>query len=220
MWKRIYLTDLKQYCLLRFPLQMQEKHPRAFCLSDRGSPDWMGEHRAKLGTLQARDTRSPWYGAEPQVGSAPWWQSKWLFGNHSHAEGNFKDSIVNSVDSMPVIQEATYLWNVLVGECSGRGQGYEGDSRRGRSSISCDLIAWACMETAEGTGIAIQRLGVKRSQVVACESEVSQLCLTLRDPMDCSLPGFSAHGTFQARVLEWVAISSSVVSNSLRPSGL
>ena len=76
------------------------------------------------------------------------------------------------------------------------------------------------METAEGTGIAIQRLGVKRSQVVACESEVSQLCLTLRDPMDCSLPGFSAHGTFQARVLEWVAISSSVVSNSLRPSGL
>ena len=158
MWKRIYLTDLKQYCLLRFPLQMQEKHPRAFCLSDCGSPDWMGEHRAKLGTLQARDTRSPWYGAEPQVGSAPWWQSKWLFGNHSHAEGNFKDSIVNSVDSMPVIQEATYLWNVLVGECSGRGQGYEGDSRRGRSSISCDLIAWACMETAEGTGIQWGRL--------------------------------------------------------------
>ena len=76
------------YCLLRFTLQMEEKHSRAFCLSDCGSPDWMGEHRAKLGTLQARDTRSPWDGAGPQVGSAPWWQSKWLFGNRSHAEGS------------------------------------------------------------------------------------------------------------------------------------
>ena len=35
------------------------------------------------------------------------------------------------------------------------------------------------------------------------ESEVVQLCLTLRDPMDCSLPGSSVHGIFQARVLEW-----------------
>ena len=38
------------------------------------------------------------------------------------------------------------------------------------------------------------------------ESEVAQLCPTLSDPMDCSLPGSSAHGIFQARVLEWVAI--------------
>ena len=34
-----------------------------------------------------------------------------------------------------------------------------------------------------------------------------QLCPTLSDPMDCSLPGFSVHGIFQARVLEWGAIS-------------
>ena len=40
-------------------------------------------------------------------------------------------------------------------------------------------------------------------------SEVAQSCLTLCDPMDCSLPGFSVHGIFQARVLEWVAISFS-----------
>ena len=39
------------------------------------------------------------------------------------------------------------------------------------------------------------------------ESEVAQSCLTLCDPMDCSLPGSSVHGIFQARVLEWVAIS-------------
>ena len=37
------------------------------------------------------------------------------------------------------------------------------------------------------------------------ESEVTQLCPTLNDPMDCSLPGSSIHGIFQARVLEWVA---------------
>ena len=41
------------------------------------------------------------------------------------------------------------------------------------------------------------------------ESEVAQLCMTLCDPMDCSLPGSSVHGIFQARILEWVAISFS-----------
>ena len=41
------------------------------------------------------------------------------------------------------------------------------------------------------------------------ESEVAQSCLTLSDPRDCSLPGSSVHGIFQARVLEWVAIAFS-----------
>ena len=41
---------------------------------------------------------------------------------------------------------------------------------------------------------------------VKSEREVAQSCLTLSDPMDCSLPGFSVHGVFQARVLEWGAI--------------
>ena len=44
---------------------------------------------------------------------------------------------------------------------------------------------------------------------VKSESEVAQSCPTRSDPMDCSLPGSSAHGIFQARVLEWVVISSS-----------
>ena len=43
------------------------------------------------------------------------------------------------------------------------------------------------------------------------ESEVAQSCLTLRDPMDYSLPGSSVHGIFQARVLEWVAIAFSIL---------
>ena len=42
---------------------------------------------------------------------------------------------------------------------------------------------------------------------VKSESEVTQSCLTLSDPMDCSLPGSSIHGIFQARVLEWGAIA-------------
>ena len=41
------------------------------------------------------------------------------------------------------------------------------------------------------------------------ESEVVQLCLTLCDPVNCSLPGFSVHGILQARILEWVTISFS-----------
>ena len=47
---------------------------------------------------------------------------------------------------------------------------------------------------------------------VKSESEVSQSCPTLSDPMDWSLPGSSVHGIFQARVLEWGAIAFSVVS--------
>ena len=45
---------------------------------------------------------------------------------------------------------------------------------------------------------------------VKSESEVSQSCSTLSDPMDCSLPGSSVHGIFQARVLEGVAIAFSI----------
>ena len=44
---------------------------------------------------------------------------------------------------------------------------------------------------------------------VKSESEVTQSCPTLRNPMDCSLPGSSTHGIFQARVLEWGAIAFS-----------
>jgi len=49
-------------------------------------------------------------------------------------------------------------------------------------------------------------LGVVESE---SESEVTQSCPTLCDPKDCSPPGSSVHGIFQARVLEWVAIAFS-----------
>ena len=55
---------------------------------------------------------------------------------------------------------------------------------------------------------------------VESESEVTQSCLTLSDPMDCSLPGSSVHGIFQARVLEWGAIAFSkseiIIPHNLR----
>ena len=57
--------------------------------------------------------------------------------------------------------------------------------------------------TAVGCHFLLQCMTVKS------ESEVAQLCLTLGNPMDCSLPGSSVHGIFQARVLGWVAIAFS-----------
>ena len=46
---------------------------------------------------------------------------------------------------------------------------------------------------------------------VKSEREVVQSCLTLSDPMDCSLPGSSIHGIVQARVLEWGAMAFSML---------
>ena len=57
--------------------------------------------------------------------------------------------------------------------------------------------------TGVGCHFLLQRMKVKS------ESEVAQSCPTLSDPMDCSLPGSSIHGIFQARVLEWGAIAFS-----------
>ena len=57
--------------------------------------------------------------------------------------------------------------------------------------------------TGVGCHFLLQCMKVKR------ESEVAQSCLTLHDPMDCSPPGSSVHGIFQARVLQWGAIAFS-----------
>ena len=55
---------------------------------------------------------------------------------------------------------------------------------------------------------------------VKSEREVAQSCPTLPDPMDCSLPGSSVHGIFQARVLEWVAIAFSFWRLEVRNQGV
>ena len=59
----------------------------------------------------------------------------------------------------------------------------------------------------ENTGVGCHFL--LQCMKVKSESEVAQSCRTLSDPMDCSLPGSSVHGIFQARVLEWGAIAFS-----------
>ena len=77
--------------------------------------------------------------------------------------------------------------------------------------------------TGVGCHLLLQCMKVKS------ESEFAQLCLTLREPMDCSLPGSSIHGIFQARVLEWVAIAfcnlwlcglQQTIENSLKEMGV
>ena len=66
---------------------------------------------------------------------------------------------------------------------------------------------WDCpgKNTGVGCHLLLQCMKVKS------EREVAQSCPTLSDPMDCSLPGSSVHGIFQARVLEWVASAFSVL---------
>ena len=65
--------------------------------------------------------------------------------------------------------------------------------------------------TGVGCHILLQCMKVKS------ESEVAQSCLTLSDPMDCSPPGSSIHGIFQARVLEWGAIEHTLKYNTQLP---
>ena len=55
------------------------------------------------------------------------------------------------------------------------------------------------------------QLFIKEGNIIESESEVAQSCPTLYDPMDCSLPGSAIRGIFQARILEWVAISFSKI---------
>ena len=53
----------------------------------------------------------------------------------------------------------------------------------------------------------LERRNGSMKAVAAAAAKSLQSCPTLRDPMDCSPPGSSVHGIFQARVLEWVAIA-------------
>ena len=80
-----------------------------------------------------------------------------------------------------------------------------------KSLQSCPTL---CDHTGVGCYFLLQCMEVKS------ESEVAQLCPTLCDPMDCSPPGSSIHGIFQARVLEWGAIAFSISHSYLKNSAL
>ena len=77
-------------------------------------------------------------------------------------------------------------------------------------------ILQAGISRLENTGVGCHFL--LQCRKVKSESEVAQSCPTLSDPMDCSLPGSSVHGIFQARVLEWDAIVFSIRYVSTLPN--
>ena len=70
----------------------------------------------------------------------------------------------------------------------------------------------ALISHASKVMLKILQARLQQYMKVKSESEVAQSCPTLSDPMDCSLPGSSTHGIFQARVLEWDAIAFSYVA--------
>ena len=78
----------------------------------------------------------------------------------------------------------------------------------------CDPMDWhsrfLCPRDSPGKNTGVGCHFLLQCMKVKSESEVTHPCPTLSDPMDCSLPGSSIHGIFQARVLEWVAIAFSV----------
>ena len=71
------------------------------------------------------------------------------------------------------------------------------------------VLEWGAIAFFKNTGVGCYFL--LQCMKVKSESEVAQSCPILSDLMDCSLPGSSVHGIFQARVLEWVAIAFSRV---------
>ena len=77
------------------------------------------------------------------------------------------------------------------------------------AGLDCCDGRWAVLELLSVSGS--RKAGIPRFPAlnIVTHSLVTQSCLTLCDPMDCSLPGSSVHRIFQARVLEWVAISFS-----------
>ena len=72
-----------------------------------------------------------------------------------------------------------------------------------------------CPWDSPGKNIGVGCAFLLQCMKVKSGSEVTQLCPTPSDPMDCSLPGSSVHGIFQARVLEWGAIESSSANGLL-----
>ena len=71
-------------------------------------------------------------------------------------------------------------------------------------------------EIAQGKQRLLSSSFINPILTIRKESEVAQLCPTLCDPMDCSLPGSSIHGILQVRVLEWIAVSFSRRSSQPR----
>ena len=73
----------------------------------------------------------------------------------------------------------------------------------------CATPSTAAHQAPPSLGLGVACHFLPQCMKVKSKSEVAQSCPTLSDPIDCSLPGSSDYGIFQARVLEWVAIALS-----------
>ena len=82
--------------------------------------------------------------------------------------------------------------------------------------LSMHTRACACAHTHTHTHTHTHYPSESDAVLQRSESEVTQSCPIICDPVNCSLPGFSIHGIFQAKVLEWVAISFSSGSSQPR----
>ena len=127
-----------------------------------------------------------------------------------------------------------FLWLNMIsplGEKPGNGQVTENQNLKQKWLIIQYMLCYAilshfshvrlCVTPQTAAHQALPYLGFSRQEhwsglpfpspmhEVKSESEVAQSCPTLSNPMDCSLPGSSVHGIFQARVLEWGAIAFS-----------
>ena len=98
-------------------------------------------------------------------------------------------------------------------DCSPLGSSVHGDSPGKNTGVGCYALLQGIFPT-QGSNLCLLHLLHRQAEPTwkpkgHGESEVVQLCPTLCDPLDCSLSGSSVHGIFQARVLEWIAISFS-----------
>ena len=115
--------------------------------------------------------------------------------------------VVQLVKNPPAMQE-TWVQSL----------GWEGPLEKETAAHS-SILAWRIPWTEEShrtETFTFTNTGKVSTLGYESESEVARLCLTLCNPMDCSLPGSSVHGIFWARILEWAAISFSRASSQLR----
>ena len=107
-----------------------------------------------------------------------------------------------------MLKEETVYWFV---PCPGKSRSFPGHEFKVISCNNfffnaCINLSWVLLrEITEDLLFSHLKKLFYLSQVGVCS--VVQLCLTLCDPVDCRPPGSSVHGIFQARILEWVAIS-------------
>ena len=101
-------------------------------------------------------------------------------------------------------------------DCSPQGFSVHEDSPGKNTGVGCHALLQGIFPTQELNQGPLLCRQIRYQLSYQKESEVAQLGLTLCDPMDCSLLGSSVHGIFQARVLEWVAISFSRGSSQPR----